>query len=195
MPNDIRPENLSATDSLDRLQDGNERFVAIQTTSSSSAPPKRADFSNDQTPFAIVVTHTDDRVNPERIFDENQGSLVVIGVVDESNNSILSRVEQAVLRLGINLVIVLGHDIWEAVGTVDIHCPTTGHHLESPPPVPRSDVQIATDHSLPLSIEVKVRLIATEIRESTPVMKLLEAEGVVVRPACYSLKTSEVHLL
>ena len=197
MPIDIRPNNLSATDALDRLQDGNERFVAGQTTSPTSGPQRHLDHS----PFAVVLASSDGHSAPELVFDEGLGALFVIRVAGNIvDDSILGSVEHAVIHMGVNLVVVMGSLscglVQSAVDHFDVPSPACHNHIDSLIDAIRPAVQVAlqrgTDDLLRRSIEENARLMATKIRESQPIVKGLEAKGVVVRPACYSPQTGEV---
>ena len=56
----VKPE-----ESLKRLQDGNERFVAGTPTQTTKDAKRRAEVAQGQKPFAIVVSCSDSRVGPE----------------------------------------------------------------------------------------------------------------------------------
>jgi carbonic anhydrase len=88
------------------LMDGNERFAEGVTRLRDPAALRRAPG----TPVAVVVACADATVPPELLFDQSLGALVVVrtaaALVDEGS---LAAVEDAVARLHVPLVLVLGH--------------------------------------------------------------------------------------
>lgn len=96
----VKPE-----ESLKRLQDGNERFVAGTSTQTSRDAKRRAEVAEGQKPFAIVVSCSDSRVGPEVVFDQGLGDLFVVRtaghVVDDVG---LGSIEYAVEHLGASLI-------------------------------------------------------------------------------------------
>src|SRR4030095_5370993 len=102
---------LSALDALARLQDGNRRFVANQSTSSTASnPARRAALVEGQAPFAIVLGCSDSRVPAELVFDQGFGDLFVIRVAGNVvAPSQIGGVGCAASRFGTRLVVVVGH--------------------------------------------------------------------------------------
>lgn len=108
---------LSAREALDRLRDGNARFVV-------SAPHRRpvADggrsFDPDRPPrpFAAVVGCSDPRVVPEAVFDQGIGDLFVVRVAGNvAAPAVVDSVRFAIEVFGIPVVVVLGHSGCAAV--------------------------------------------------------------------------------
>ncbi len=114
---------ITAKEALDRLQEGNRRFIANQMQQSvvSVNDLKRQALVEGQQPFAIILGCSDSRVPPELIFDQGLGALFVIRV---AGNIVLSSqiesIEFAVENLGTPLAVVLGHTHCGAVqATID----------------------------------------------------------------------------
>ena len=101
---------LTAAEALDRLRNGNQRFVANQSTASLSNHDRRAELVAGQEPFAIVLGCSDSRVPAELVFDQGFGDLFVIrvggNVVAPSQ---IGSVEFAAAMFGTRLVVVMGH--------------------------------------------------------------------------------------
>lgn len=102
---------LSPEDALQRLREGNRRFVAgMGRAGSLTSPMRRRELVSGQQPFAVVLGCSDSRVPPEIVFDQGLGHLFVIRV---AGNVVaphqLGSVEYAVEVLGTRLVVVLGH--------------------------------------------------------------------------------------
>ena len=72
---------VSAAEALDRLREGNKRFVTGNLNSEILASPARRNtLVGDQKPFAILLGCSDSRVPGEIIFDRGLGDLFVIRV-------------------------------------------------------------------------------------------------------------------
>lgn len=102
---------LTAGGALKRLQDGNRRFVANESTAATLLDPaRRAALIAGQEPFAIILGCSDSRVPAELIFDQGLGDLFVIRVAGNIvAPSQVGSVEFAASRFGTKLVVVLGH--------------------------------------------------------------------------------------
>ena len=108
----------TAKEALQRLQDGNARYLTAEKNEGNISPALRKDTcENGQKPYAIVVTCSDSRVIPESIFSAGIGELFVIrvagNVIDKHQ---LGSVEYASAHLGSPLVVVMGHNHCGAVG-------------------------------------------------------------------------------
>ena len=110
------PTNVSADVALQRLKDGNKRFVEGKATHERQQADRRTEIANGQEPFAIVVCCSDSRVPPEIVFDQGLGDIFVVrtagNVVDDVG---FGSIEYAVEHFGTQLIIVLGHDHCGAV--------------------------------------------------------------------------------
>ncbi|MCX7391745.1 MAG: carbonic anhydrase [Pirellulales bacterium] len=109
------PHGMSPAEALERLMQGNARYVANQ--------PKQKDFSagraarsNVQFPIAAILSCADSRLSPEFAFDQDPGELFVTRVAGNfMSPSVLSSLEYAVAVLGVPLIMVLGHSNCGAV--------------------------------------------------------------------------------
>jgi carbonic anhydrase len=103
----LEDSTLTAAAALDRLRQGNQRFVAGQGTAYTGF---RADLASGQNPFAVVVGCSDSRVPAEIVFDAGLGDLFVVRVAGNIvAPSQVGSVEFAVAQFGVPLVIVMGH--------------------------------------------------------------------------------------
>ena len=110
----------NAEDALAELVAGNKRFVSGRPEHGHQVSAAAA-ASGRQQPHAVVVGCIDSRVPLEAIFDQTFGSICVVRsgghVVDRA---VLGSVGFAVVKLGVPLVMVLGHKRCGAVqATVD----------------------------------------------------------------------------
>ena len=108
---------ITANEALQRLQEGNKRFVSgVRSIDSLVKQMQRQDFVDGQAPFAIILGCSDSRVPAELVFDQGLGDLFVIRVAGNIvAPSQVGSVEFAVSQFGMPLVVVLGHSMCGAV--------------------------------------------------------------------------------
>lgn len=116
-----RPESVNSDEAKKLLVDGNKRFVSGSVLDKDTTKDKLKKLSGGQNPFAVIVTCSDSRVDPEMIFDQGLGDTFVIrdagNVVDKVT---LGSVEYGAEHLNVPLIVVLGHENCGAVkATVD----------------------------------------------------------------------------
>ena len=101
----------SAREVLDQLIEGNRRFVSGEGVRDlAQEHARRRELIADQAPCAIVLGCSDSRVPAEMVFDQGLGDLFVIRVAGNIvAPSQVGSIEFAAARLGVRLVVVLGH--------------------------------------------------------------------------------------
>jgi carbonic anhydrase len=107
MPSSIIP----GSDALQRLRDGNARFVSnVRSVDALASLSRRIDPLEKQQPFAIILGCADSRAPAETVFDTGLGDLFVIRVAGNIvAPSQVGSVEFAAERFGTQLVVVMGH--------------------------------------------------------------------------------------
>ena len=105
---------------LERLKEGNARFVAGETVHCDLRRQVR-ETAGGQAPFAAVVGCIDSRVPPELVFDQRIGDIFAARVAGNVvNDDILGSLEFSTQLAGACLIVVLGHTECGAVkGAVD----------------------------------------------------------------------------
>jgi len=107
---------LDGDAALDRLVQGNIRYVAGQMIYPDQTTERRVQIAQAQSPFAAVLCCTDSRVAPEVIFDQGLGDLFVVRVAGPVlDDALLGSLEFGVAQLGVSLIVVLGHTRCDAV--------------------------------------------------------------------------------
>lgn len=108
---------ISALEALERLREGNQRFVSeVRGDRVPAAHIRRNELLAGQEPFAIILGCSDSRAPAEIIFDQGLGDLFVIRVAGNIvAPSQVGSVEFAAERFGTRLVVVLGHSMCGAV--------------------------------------------------------------------------------
>jgi len=108
---------VSADQALQKLLDGNNRYVESKMVASSLCDVSaRAKLAKGQQPYAIILSCSDSRVPPEIIFDQALGEVFVVRVAGNvADPLVLGSVEYAAEHLGSPLIMVLGHERCGAV--------------------------------------------------------------------------------
>src|SRR3990170_7129089 len=108
---------ISAREALERLREGNHRFVTdVRRRDTLTGQTRRRELAAGQEPFSIVLGCSDSRVPAEIVFDQGLGDLFVIRVAGNIvASSQVGSVEFAAERFGTPLVVVLGHSQCGAV--------------------------------------------------------------------------------
>ena len=108
---------ISASEALERLREGNRRFVSdVRGSAALVTQTRRTELAEGQEPFAIILGCSDSRVPAEIVFDQGLGDLFVIRVAGNIvASSQIGSVEFAAERFGTPLVVVLGHSRCGAV--------------------------------------------------------------------------------
>lgn len=111
---------LTPDAALQRLQEGNARFVAGKPLHCDLRQQVRG-TAQAQAPFAAVVGCIDSRVPPELVFDQHIGDIFAARVAGNIvNDDILGSLEFATRLAGARLIAVLGHSECGAVkGAID----------------------------------------------------------------------------
>jgi carbonic anhydrase len=198
---------VPATDALQRLREGNLRFVSnIRGSDAFVSHMRRAELTAGQQPFAIVLGCSDSRVPAEIVFDQGLGDLFVIRVAGNIvAPSQVGSVEFAAARYGTRLVVVLGHSQCGAIlATIEeLRMPTErqAHNLHAIVDRVRPSVEglLAraagqdTEALVQQAVRANIRASVHHLRHGSPVLEqLIRDEGLLVVGAEYSLETGVV---
>jgi len=197
---------LSAREALERLKEGNRRFVSGTQIRDTNPGHSQAELERGQEPFAIILGCSDSRVPAEIVFDQGLGDLFVIRVAGNVvAPSQVGSVEFASARFGTRLVVVLGHSQCGAITATleELQQPTQNQskNLRSIVDRVRPSVErlLETDykHDLDALVERAVRanvgVSVDHLRHGSAILEqLIQDEGLRVVGAEYSLETGEV---
>ncbi len=107
---------ITGDQALQKLLEGNKRFVAAKASRPNQTAKRRADLTKGQQPFATILGCSDSRVPPEIVFDQGLGDLFVIRAAGNiADDAGLGSMEYAAAVLGAPLLLVLGHEKCGAV--------------------------------------------------------------------------------
>lgn len=109
---------ISAEEALERLREGNRRFVSgAVEREEDPARSRLSELAQKQAPFAVILGCSDSRVPAELVFDQGLGDLFVIRVAGNiAAPSQIGSIEFAAENFGSRLVVVLGHSRCGAIG-------------------------------------------------------------------------------
>ena len=198
---------ISAQEALERLREGNRRFVSgVSSMDQFTHQARRRELATGQEPFAVILGCSDSRVPVELVFDQGLGDLFVIRVAGNIvAPPLIGSVEFAAERFGTRLVMVLGHSRCGAVTATleELRRPTENQsgNLRSivdsvrPSVEPllatglKHDLETLTQYAVHANIRASVR----QLRHGSPVIEqLIQSEGLLVVGAEYSLETGAV---
>jgi carbonic anhydrase len=194
----------TAEDALNRLKEGNARFVGGHARFPTVQKEVLAELAKGQRPFATILGCSDSRVPPELVFDAAFGELFVIRVAGNVlGPAIVGTLQYAGTHLHTPLFIVLGH---EGCGAVEaaIAEKVHGTRHRSRIALLLKNIVPALDHldqTLPpaallsAAVEANVRWTIRALLES-PEGKVRAAQGdVKLVGAIYDLATGRVRFL
>ena len=198
---------ISAHEALERLREGNRRFVSgVRSHDTLTSQTRRDELASGQEPFAIILGCSDSRVPAELVFDQGLGDLFVIRVAGNIvAPSQVGSVEFAADRFNTRLVVVLGHSQCGAViATIEaLERPSDEHSRNQRSIVDRIRPSVEPllttqrgDHPATLierAIRANIRASVDHLRHGSEVLELLiQTNGLLIVGAEYSLETGTV---
>ncbi|MDQ1355160.1 MAG: carbonic anhydrase [Acidobacteriota bacterium] len=198
---------ITAREALERLREGNRRFVAgVRHIDLLINQTRLSDLVSGQEPFAIILGCSDSRVPVEIIFDQGLGDLFVIRIAGNIvASSQIGSIEFAAVRFGTPLVVVLGHSYCGAVQATleELMRPMKNQSRNlrsivdrirpSVEPLLETDIRFNPEALLQQSIWANIRVSANHLRYGSEVLEeLIEKEKLLVVCAEYCLETGIV---
>jgi carbonic anhydrase len=198
---------ISAAAALQRLRDGNHRFVSgVRSVEAMLSHAKRDELASGQEPFAIILGCSDSRVPAEIVFDQGLGDLFVIRVAGNIvAPSQIGSVEFAAAQFKTRLVVVMGHTQCGAVcATIEEMQRPTGEQSRNIKAIvdrirPSVESFIPTDlwqqkeALLRHATRANVRASVNQLRHGSETLEqLIDHEGLRIVGAEYSLESGVV---
>ena len=197
---------IPASEALERLREGNARFVAgVRSIDALGSIARRAELADVHRPSAIVLGCSDARVPAELVFDQGLGELFVIRVAGNIvSPSQVGSVEFAAERFGTKLVVVLGHT---GCGAVIATLEETRRRTNPSPNLrsivdrirPSVETVLAADAGgdeaalVRAAVRANVRTSADHLRHGSQILETMIQNGkLAVVGAEYSLETGAV---
>lgn len=198
---------ISANDALQKLKDGNQRFVSgVRSLDTLVKQMQRADLVEHQAPFAIILGCSDSRVPAEIVFDQSLGDLFVIRVAGNIvAPSQVGSVEFAAEKFGTALVVVLGHSMCGAVKATldDLEQPSASTSTNvlsivnrirpTVEPLFATELRHQPEQLLEAAIRANILAATNQLRHGSPMLEHLIQQGkLTIVGAEYSLATGKV---
>jgi MFS superfamily sulfate permease-like transporter len=194
-------EKLTPDEVLDTLKKGNARFLTGDLTEKYLKHQVNA-TSFGQNPFAIVLSCIDSRTTTEHIFDLGLGDIFSVRIAGNIlNEDILGSMEFGVYKIGVKLVVVLGHTKCGAIAGAcsNVKLGNLTGLLEKINPAIDSEITIETDRdgSNPVFVdkvaELNVHKTMDRIRNESSLIAEYEKEGKIkIVGGMYSVETGGV---
>lgn len=204
----MKTRHVPAAEALQRLREGNARFVAgDRCIDTYLAHTKLDQHTGGQSPYAVILGCSDSRVPVEIIFDVGLGDLFVIRVAGNIvAPSLIGSVELAAENFGPRLVVVLGHSSCGAVDATIRTLRSSGNgnsrHVNSiidcirpsVEPLLAADPDQADEELMRRAVRANVRASVTSMRRGSRTLeRLIRDEGLMIVGAEYSLETGTVN--
>ena len=185
--------NLSSTEALDLLKEGNARFTSDSLQHNKQDSERRAQLSQGQHPYAIILSCADSRVIPEVTFDTGLGELFVVRVAGNiANTSSIASIEYAVANLEVKLIAVMGHESCGAV-TAAINGgdagPNLNHLISMIEPAVAQSVKSSVNEVVKENARVNAKLL---VDKSEIISKAIKERNVKIVTAYYNLESGIV---
>ena len=197
-------DHPSAQEALQRLLDGNARFVRGVSNGDHRDARRRQELVNGQNPFAAILCCSDSRVPPELIFDQGLGDIFVVRVAGNVVlEDALGSMEYADVHLHTWLIMVLGHERCGAVRTTLDAMFRHGHepkHITElakliRPALKDIDPKATPAEQVHAGVEANVRQSLRQLAEIEEVAAALKNGSVQLVGAVYDAETGKVRLL
>jgi carbonic anhydrase len=198
---------ISALEALERLKEGNRRFVSdVPNPDTLRCQTRRSELATGQEPIATILGCSDSRVPVEVVFDQGLGDLFVIRVAGNIvAPSQIGSVEFAAERFGTRLVVVLGHSRCGAVQATleELQRPTESQSRNLHSIVSRIRPSVEgllaaglghnPERLVHHAVRANIRASANQLRHGSQVIEqLIQTNGLLVVGAEYSLETGVV---
>ncbi|MEG3902007.1 carbonic anhydrase [Microcoleus sp. B4-C5] len=194
----IAQNDLTPDAALQKLMDGNKRFVDKKRQSPNQNFGRLTEVAKSQKPFAAILGCADSRFPSEIIFDQGLGDLFVCRVAGNvATPEEIGSLEFGTLVLGAKVLVVIGHERCGAVDATIKGAQVPGQIaslLDAIKPAAESSKDQAGDR-LENACKANVRLQANKLIASPVISKLIEENKLKVVGGYYDLDTGTVSLL
>jgi carbonic anhydrase len=194
----------TAAEALDRLRDGNARFVRGKARFPTVQKEVLADLAKGQRPYATILGCSDSRVPPELLFDAGFGELFIVRLAGNVvSPEVGGTFQYAGVHLRTPLFLVLGHEGCGAVkAALDVKFRGARERSRIEvllqgilPGLEGIDPSASPEAQLHAGVEANVRWTIHQIME-TPEARARQAEGVLqLHGAVADIATGRVRFL
>jgi carbonic anhydrase len=195
---------LTAKEALDRLKEGNGRFLRGEARFPTVQKEVLANLAKGQQPYATILGCSDSRVPPELVFDAGFGELFVVRVAGNVlGSAILGTLQYAGAHLHTPLFVVLGH---EGCGAVEAALASKFQGTSF-----KERIEVLLENIVPAlegldgmqphgalmhtAVEANVRHTVRELRETPEAKARLAVSDMKMVGAVYELESGRVRFL
>lgn len=194
----VNNANLTPAQALQKLMDGNERFVAKKRQNPNQTLARLTEVAKGQKPFAAILGCADSRVPTEVVFDQGLGDIFVVRVAGNiATTEEIASHEFGTLVLGAKVLLVLGHTRCGAVEAAIAGGEFPGlisslvHAIK--PAV--DDSEGKPGDRLENAIKSNVMLQVRRLKVSSVISKLIKEDKLKLVGGYYNLDTGKVSLI
>ncbi len=193
-------DNLSAEQAIEKLKQGNKRFVELKLKHPDSDKKRRKEMLKGQHPFVVILSCSDSRVPPELIFDQGLGDIFEIrnagNVLDDH---VIGSIEYAVMHCGVKLIVIMGHQDCGAIAATLSGVSET-KYIKSLEDSIQPAIEDCKEQGLEINSDnvVKAHImqdINELISQDTELVKYMKEHEVKIVPAYYHLDSGKVDFL
>jgi carbonic anhydrase len=175
-------------EALQRLIDGNERFVQGANIHPDESEARREAMIAGQKPFAAILGCSDSRAPPEIIFDQGLGDLFVIRVAGNVAGPVeVASIDYAALYLGASIVVVLGHQNCGAIKAV-----VSGQTEDIEAVADLISPCVAKTENLEEAIQFNAEMVAAQLKANPALYDLIRKNKLKIVGAYYNFETGKV---
>ncbi len=200
----MQTTSYTADEALQRLKDGNERFLGGEARFPTVRKETLADLAQGQHPYATILGCSDSRVPPELIFDADFGELFIVRVAGNIVSAeVMGSLQYAGAHLRTPLFVVLGHEGCGAVtAAVDTMLQGVQHHSRIQilvdgivPGLKPLDSQLTAEQRLQQAVEQNVRWSIHQLLETPEGRSAVEEGRAKIVGATYQIASGRVRWL
>lgn len=186
-------ENMTPSEALDRLVEGNKRFASNRLAGHNQVNLVEK-TANGQYPFAAILGCIDSRAPAEILFDQGIGDLFNVRIAGNIvNNDVLGSLEYACGVVGSKLIVVMGHTscgaVISALNNVELGNITALLARIRPAVDAVPDAGNRPDEVARMNVLNSME----QIRRESPLLAAMEAKGdIMIRGAVYNVSTGRV---
>lgn len=193
-------DNLSAEEAMQKLIQGNERFIKLKEKHPDNSKKRRHEMLKGQHPFVVILSCSDSRVPPELIFDQGLGDIFEIrnagNVLDEH---VIGSIEYAVMHCGVKLIVIMGHQDCGAIAAT-LSGKSETKYIKSLEDSIQPAVEDCKKQGLDVNSDNVVKAhvmqdIEELLKQDSELVKYMKANGVKLVPAYYHIDTGVVDFL
>lgn len=187
---------------LDILKEGNQQFTSyiLHSAPVSNIERVRTMAIHGQNPQAIIVTCSDARISPERIFNAEMGDFFIIRTAGHVVGPLeMGSIEYAVTHSNVDIIIVMGHENCGAIKSCieDHNGAELGYIkdilIEVQPSIDKAQYKTNNKFDLlELAEDLNIYHTVDKIQQSSILQPYLQSGKIIVVGAKYGIATGKV---